>query len=597
MRQLWSYEDCVEHLGHANSLVRAWAFNIIRKRFPRRCTREVARLIGDLDEHLASSAVRYLASHKATEFAPAMLDCFFSGQGNVPGNCATALGNLLYQPAVDQLLNFLPQCTEPNTFLGILHYLGRIHREDCHQALQAAFHHVQDHYWADAAALHLLEHHNVEDVPVVLERSLGKAGQPDVSILKRLLVSIGASYLCEDFAEHRGELLANPTGSITEVIRRHAIIEPESGLLDELGRKIESGHYEHLTTSLMFAAQQRLQSRIFEKPSPSYLSEVYALDKLAVAFLEEFSKHSSLFREFRREESVITNLISAQLACYFSIIGREFYIPVLAPGASLDDLLTALRSAGSEFPEVLQDRLVEAAPVSELKAVLSEGLFAWGDIWAVRLMGRIGDPAFVPNLVRVVRDTEGVSFIHEDAIRALNGIDPEGHEELLRVIREGKITDDIDILGLLEHLPYPESFDMAMELWREDRLESLELLGSCLEGIGDVRGIELLQEVYAETEAEYIGRSLETLCLIHNRDNPELPAIRNQRMLKQERSQRRWEELGKLAAKASRKSFPSHFTGKAPVTVHPRSVEKIGRNQPCPCGSGKKYKKCCLMKQ
>jgi yecA family protein len=25
----------------------------------------------------------------------------------------------------------------------------------------------------------------------------------------------------------------------------------------------------------------------------------------------------------------------------------------------------------------------------------------------------------------------------------------------------------------------------------------------------------------------------------------------------------------------------------------PRSVEKIGRNDPCPCGSGKKYKKCC----
>jgi preprotein translocase subunit SecA len=24
-----------------------------------------------------------------------------------------------------------------------------------------------------------------------------------------------------------------------------------------------------------------------------------------------------------------------------------------------------------------------------------------------------------------------------------------------------------------------------------------------------------------------------------------------------------------------------------------RSGEKIGRNDPCPCGSGKKYKKCC----
>jgi uncharacterized protein YecA (UPF0149 family) len=23
-----------------------------------------------------------------------------------------------------------------------------------------------------------------------------------------------------------------------------------------------------------------------------------------------------------------------------------------------------------------------------------------------------------------------------------------------------------------------------------------------------------------------------------------------------------------------------------------RSVDKVGRNEPCPCGSGKKYKKC-----
>ncbi|HJZ13258.1 MAG TPA: SEC-C metal-binding domain-containing protein [Acidobacteriota bacterium] len=24
-----------------------------------------------------------------------------------------------------------------------------------------------------------------------------------------------------------------------------------------------------------------------------------------------------------------------------------------------------------------------------------------------------------------------------------------------------------------------------------------------------------------------------------------------------------------------------------------RNGEKVGRNDPCPCGSGKKYKKCC----
>jgi preprotein translocase subunit SecA len=29
------------------------------------------------------------------------------------------------------------------------------------------------------------------------------------------------------------------------------------------------------------------------------------------------------------------------------------------------------------------------------------------------------------------------------------------------------------------------------------------------------------------------------------------------------------------------------------ATTVSRTEEKVGRNDPCPCGSGKKYKKCC----
>ena len=36
-------------------------------------------------------------------------------------------------------------------------------------------------------------------------------------------------------------------------------------------------------------------------------------------------------------------------------------------------------------------------------------------------------------------------------------------------------------------------------------------------------------------------------------------------------------------------THPSRETRRAPAV----SGEKIGRNDPCPCGSGKKYKKCC----
>lgn len=36
-----------------------------------------------------------------------------------------------------------------------------------------------------------------------------------------------------------------------------------------------------------------------------------------------------------------------------------------------------------------------------------------------------------------------------------------------------------------------------------------------------------------------------------------------------------------------------YVDGKMNPHGEPRRVDKIGRNDPCPCGSGKKYKKCC----
>ena len=37
-------------------------------------------------------------------------------------------------------------------------------------------------------------------------------------------------------------------------------------------------------------------------------------------------------------------------------------------------------------------------------------------------------------------------------------------------------------------------------------------------------------------------------------------------------------------------------SGVTQMPVH-RAAPKIGRNDPCPCGSGKKYKKCCGKEQ
>ena len=50
---------------------------------------------------------------------------------------------------------------------------------------------------------------------------------------------------------------------------------------------------------------------------------------------------------------------------------------------------------------------------------------------------------------------------------------------------------------------------------------------------------------------------------------------------------------GGAAAGAGAAAGGRGAAGEAPVAVSTRHADKVGRNDPCPCGSGKKYKKCC----
>jgi preprotein translocase subunit SecA len=56
------------------------------------------------------------------------------------------------------------------------------------------------------------------------------------------------------------------------------------------------------------------------------------------------------------------------------------------------------------------------------------------------------------------------------------------------------------------------------------------------------------------------------------------------------------EEEQLLASRRRRQARDLRFVGSgdaAPEKPQPvRTAKKVGRNEPCPCGSGKKYKKC-----
>ncbi len=63
----------------------------------------------------------------------------------------------------------------------------------------------------------------------------------------------------------------------------------------------------------------------------------------------------------------------------------------------------------------------------------------------------------------------------------------------------------------------------------------------------------------------------------------------------------RFKQNGELMVHHERSNFRredgrwAYVDGKMNPKGEPRRVEKVGRNDPCPCGSGKKYKKCCAV--
>ena len=124
---------------------------------------------------------------------------------------------------------------------------------------------------------------------------------------------------------------------------------------------------------------------------------------------------------------------------------------------------------------------------------------------------------------------------------------------------------------LVEQAAPDDTHDLAAE-WAEGFAIGMELAGDAWEPIfKDKRGAEDALAVLAlcEGETEFLGR----------------PATASERTQIIERLPR---ILQRIAAywRSPTRTYP----GSAPVRV-----QKVGRNDPCPCGSGKKYKKCCAL--
>ena len=132
----------------------------------------------------------------------------------------------------------------------------------------------------------------------------------------------------------------------------------------------------------------------------------------------------------------------------------------------------------------------------------------------------------------------------------------ETAEQLMRARYTAHVKVEVDFLYDSTHPGYREGYDhKGTRTWAEQsEWHGLEILDTTQGGPGDKQG-----------EVEFVAR------------------FRNKDGLRSHHERGRFERKGRKWL----------FTEGTMVKPKPLSVSKTGRNDPCPCGSGAKYKKCC----
>ena len=605
MNLLWGYDDYVKHLAHPNPLVRRWAFDSLDHRFVNRYTGEVICLIRDEDEPLACAALRYLAIQGAVQNAPAILETFKASRGLVASNCAIALGDLGYEPAGEVMIEHLTTSHNPDLFLSIIVFLGKIQCEDHREALRSLMEQIDDPFALGGVTESLLSYYHPEDIGRVLSPYLRvtaskHSGTP---ILRGLSNALGGGAYFRDLADFdRNAILEAPNRTIEELMAGHPHIRMEGDVNRAMVQSIAKKQYVDFCKLVAADAARIVDTRYPGTGDRPWLKEVSGKDTMSLAALDMFSKHPLIWKEARWSNDLGRLIISIIISIYFGIKERGPYLTALSPDAGVAELIDTLKKAGPRLPLAIRKRIIELAPVAELKGLLTEDRQTWGDTWAVRLMGHIGDKEFAPELVQTLKAADSLSYVYSDAIDAIHALEESADEFLLNAIRDNAM-DDWASFAILEHLPYSEAYELAVQRWRdegnefEDKMDSDELFAGCLRQIGDPRGIAELQKVYAfENDATYIGDALDCLSALHQVDIPEMPDILRRRKKHQKSQRDRMKFYNNLTYDPSALEAAETFETAGDVVPFTRGAPKMGRNQPCPCGSGRKYKKCCLNK-
>jgi len=229
----------------------------------------------------------------------------------------------------------------------------------------------------------------------------------------------------------------------------------------------------------------------------------------------------------------------------------------------------------------------------------------WPASFGVRIAGRLRMAHTIPTLVNLLRiDSDFMNEWIAEALEAMNSIhtlqswgslypDLEWHERLY-------------LSGTLCHISEPGVDDFIERLLDvEDEADLFERLMVSLSMQPTPRATANSADFYRENEdnpeAHEIAENLYTRHILLGLDHPDLELWREHCHDRHDRFAKRMRgemPFNWASAETNREddSIPGFLASSTEPGIPYTAPAEPGRNDPCPCGSGKKYKKCCLAK-
>ena len=236
-----------------------------------------------------------------------------------------------------------------------------------------------------------------------------------------------------------------------------------------------------------------------------------------------------------------------------------------------------------------------AARAMDLLAIQIENFeghpMAWLEPLAVRLAGELRHEPAIPLIVgKLHEDADVLSEQCQDALVKI------GTDSVVRAVRDAYPVAEYHFrlyaTGVLGGVHTDLAVRTGTELLAgETDLDLQNWLAQALVEQLSAEGNEAAYRVLLDDpDLRELRDKLVAACTLTGQEFPELEGWRQEG---REEKRRKPFMFGGPAAPPPVARVPAVPTAKPPVR---RAEERVGRNDPCPCGSGKKFKKCCMPK-